>query len=145
MSQVPESYSTLTVRFFTAMKEALFTFLGQTMAMFNIGRRPYTVELTVSNGDTISEAVDVRWAAGFVLKVPADWDGGDITYQVAEAGAGAVFQGLYDPASDTAYTISVTANRAYAVDAELFATQRVRFVAAAAVGGDRTLTLMAKS
>lgn len=128
-----------------ATQSSLFSFLGQTLAMFNIGRRPYTVELTVANGATTSGAVDVRWAAGFILQVPADWDGGNITYEVAPSGADGAFQGLYDPDTDTAHTIDVTAGRSYSVHPEVFATQRIRFIAAAAVGDDRTLILMAKS
>jgi len=98
-----------------------------------------TNNVTITSGQTVSDALDLQGLALCGIQIPAAFTGASITFQGSYDGS--TYQAIYN-VSNTAYSITVGTSRTYAINPADFAGFRyVKIVSASAEGANRTIVV----
>lgn len=98
--------------------------------------------LTIANGATVSDAMQISEFAALGLVMPAAFTGASVSFQVSHDGT--TYQALYDTTNNLV-SLTVAVSRSYDLPAALSAWRFFKVVSASAEGADRSLVISAKS
>lgn len=115
-----------------------------------ISRRYTVISVTISAGEALSDAVDMRHFAGGLVITPSAWTSADIGFKVSDTENG-TYVPLYDDTGAAVYISGVDVDRACVMPENLYGAHFVKLWSSSAgasdvnQGDDRTLTLMLKA
>jgi hypothetical protein len=103
--------------------------------MQQIQRDHTTVDVTIANGASLSQAIDFRQFSLMTVRMPATWTAASIGFKVSDT-AGGTFSPLYDDGGSLVQISSPTANNAYVAPAEVAAGHWVKLWSQNGSGSD---------
>lgn len=98
--------------------------------------------LTIASGQSVSDAFDAREFAAFGLVMSAAFTGTTITFQVSHDGV--TYQALHKNTADSAWSITVTAAKSYALPSDLESWPFFKVVSGGTEAAARTLYVAGK-
>jgi len=98
--------------------------------------------VTISNGTTTSNAVDLQGRGLLAIILPAAFTGSAITFQISVNNS--TFFAVYNTANSQ-LSMTVTQGRAYAFDpSDLLCARYLKLVSGSSEGADRVITLISR-